>query len=152
VTGVQTCALPISQDTLRQIASMEWNVDEMFREVYNDGINKNDIPLIKNLYHYLVMVYADRLYSFTHSKYRIDSKKKEGKSRYFTFEYFEKRLKFFYEDWLKNHPNAVPLKLIEELREYKKWLYQLKQGILRLGVPMKSETTGKQNLLKVAGI
>lgn len=143
----QVAEFNTSQDTLRQIATMEWNVDEMFRVVYNDGLNKNDIPLIKNLYHYLVNIYADRLYSFA---WEIHKSHKDPKIK--TFSSFEKELRKLYDDWVKRHKDQVPVGLIEKMREYKKWLYVLKQTKLKLGVPMRKESTSEERLDQAMGV
>ena len=137
-----TAEFNTGQDTLRQIATMEWNIDEMFRMVYTGGINKSDTEGIKNIHHYLVYVYADRLYSMawetTHKEFRE----------------YEKKLKELYDDWMNNPNNRskVPRQLLDELRLYKRWLYEVKQKRLKMGVPTREETTAKERLNRVAGV
>jgi len=136
----QVAEFNTSQDTLRQLATMEWNIDEMFRMVYNGGIDISDSGGVKNLYHYLVFVYADRLWAFAWkgNKENITEKEKE--------------LKNLYDDWIIRNKDKVPTTLLIKLREYKRWLYELKQEKLKLGVPTRYETTAQERMEKAAGV
>ena len=127
-------------DTLRQIATMEWNIDEMFRMVYAGGIDTGDINGIKNIYHYLVFVYADRIWSFSWEQEHKNFREKE------------KELKELYDDWIKNQKDKVPVTLLEKLREYKRWLYEMKQKKIKMGVPTKKETTATERLKAASGV
>ncbi len=141
-TKKQVAEFNTSQDSLKQIVQMEWNVDELFRQVYSYGLDKNDIPLIKSLYHYLLYVYADRLYSIMWTVLQREADEKE------------KQIEKLYSDWISNSANKskVPTTLLRELRTYKRWLYEQKQKVLRLGIPTKEESTGLDRLKKAAGV
>lgn len=139
-TRRQVAEFNTSQDTLRQIATMEWNIDEMFRVIYSSGVDRQDNELIKGLFHYVTYVYADRMYAFSWTKIQPIYKE------------FELELEALYNDWIKNHPKEVPMALLRKIRQYKKWLYEVKQKQLRLGVPTKIETTALERLDKAMGI
>jgi len=136
----QVAEFNTSQDSLKQIATMEWNIDEMFRLVYCGGIDKSDNEGIVNLYHYLVYIYADRLFALSWSTLQPK------------FDAFEKELELLYIDWKKNHPGEVPMFLLKRLRFYKRWLYEVKQKQIKLGVPTRNETTAKERMEKAAGV
>lgn len=146
-TKKQVAEFNTSQDSLRQLATMEWNIDEMFRMVYAGGVDSSDATGIKNLYHYIVYVYADRLWAFSWTI--IQSNKDEKKD---TFKKYEKELEELYIDWIKNNKDKIPVTLLKRLREYKKWLYEIKQKQLKLGVPTRTETTAHERLEKAAGV
>jgi hypothetical protein len=57
-----------------------------------------------------------------------------------------------YNDWKKNHPKEVPTLMLRKLREYKRWLYEVKQKKIKLGVPTRTETTAQERLEKAAGV
>ena len=136
-----------SQDTLRQLATMEWNLDNMFASIYTNGVNTLDLNGIETLYHYLVYVYADRLWSFSWSILQKNEDEKEP-----TFEKFENEIKGMYEDWKKNNKDKVPTGLVMKLREYKRWLYEVKRKKLKLGIPTRTETTAHERMEKAAGV
>jgi hypothetical protein len=125
-----------SQDSLKQLAQMQWNVDEMFRAVYAGGINTNDIFNIDTLYHYLVFIYADRIHALC---WTVLQKELQGK---------EDKLIAAYYDWKKNNPQKVPTGLIWEMRLYKRWLYEIGQKRLRLGIPTKVEMSAQEATIK----
>jgi len=147
-TKRQVAEYNTSQDSLRQLATMEWNIDEMFRNVYNGGIDASDGLGIKNLYHYLVFVYADRLWAFSWTKIQTNKDKEV-----LTFTKFENELKELYADWNKpENKDKTPTTLLLKLREYKRWLYEVKQKQIKLGVPTRTETTAKERMEKAAGV
>ena len=146
-TSKQVAEYNTSQDSLRQLATMEWNIDEMFRMVYEGGIDIKDSLGIKNLYHYLVYVYADRLWAFSWS---ILQDNKNDKIR--TFTKYEGELESLYVDWIKNNKDKIPTTLLQKMREYKRWLYEIKQKQLKLGVPTRKETTAVERLEHAAGV
>jgi hypothetical protein len=147
-TKKQVAEYNTSQDTLRQLATMEWNIDEMFRAVYAGGIDSSDSIGIKTLYHYLVFVYADRLWAFAWSVLQSSKDSNEP-----TFEKYEKELVALYTDWNKlTNRDKVPKDLIIKLREYKRWLYEIKQKRIKLGVPTRVETTANERMEKAAGV
>ena len=145
-----TAEFNTGQDTLRQLAQMEWNLDNLFAAIYTEGINSMDISKIDTLYHYLLYVYADRLYSMAWSVLQRPQKDEPSKEE--TFDSYEKELEGMYDDWKKNHPKEVPKALIRRLREYKRWLYEVKQKKIKLGVPTRTETTALERLQKAAGV
>jgi hypothetical protein len=136
----QVAEFNTSQDSLKQIATMEWNIDEMFRIIYAGGIDSSDNNSIRNVYHYVVYIYADRLWALA---WTIAKKEMTN---------YENELKRLYDDWITNHANEVPKTLLIKLREYKRWLYELKQEKLKLGVPTRTETTAQDRMKKAAGI
>lgn len=142
-----TAEFNTGQDTLRQLATMEWNLDNMFAAIYTNGVNKLDMAGIETLYHYLVYIYADRLWSMSWSVLQKSEKKND-----ITFTKFETELTTMYEDWKKNHKDYVPTALLKKLREYKRWLYEVKQKQIKLGVPTRTETTARERLEKAAGV
>jgi hypothetical protein len=142
-----TAEFNTGQDTLRQLAQMEWNLDNMFAMIYSDGINTMDISRIDTLYHYLLYVYADRLWSMSWSVLQENTDEKET-----TFTKYEKEIEEMYNDWKKHHAKEVPKALLRKLREYKRWLYEVKQKKIKLGVPTKVETTAKERLQKAMGV
>lgn len=142
-----TAEFNTGQDTLRQLATMEWNLDNMFAAIYTNGVNKLDLSGIETLYHYLVYIYADRLWSMSWSVLQKSEKKND-----ITFTKFENELTTMYEDWKKNHKDSVPTALLKKLREYKRWLYEVKQKQIKLGVPTRTETTARERLEKAAGV
>lgn len=142
-----TAEFNTGQDTLRQLATMEWNLDNMFAAIYTNGVNKLDMAGIETLYHYLVYIYADRLWSMSWSVLQKSEKKND-----ITFTKFETELTTMYEDWKKNHKDSVPTALLKKLREYKRWLYEVKQKQIKLGVPTRTETTARERLEKAAGV
>lgn len=142
-----TAEFNTGQDTLRQLATMEWNLDNMFAAIYTNGVNKLDMAGIETLYHYLVYIYADRLWSMSWSVLQKSEKKDD-----ITFTKFETELTTMYEDWKKNHKDSVPTALLKKLREYKRWLYEVKQKQIKLGVPTRTETTARERLEKAAGV
>lgn len=142
-----TAEFNTGQDTLRQLATMEWNLDNMFAAIYTNGVNKLDLSGIETLYHYLVYIYADRLWSMSWSVLQKSEKKDD-----ITFTKFETELTTMYEDWKKNHKDSVPTALLKKLREYKRWLYEVKQKQIKLGVPTRTETTARERLEKAAGV
>lgn len=147
-TRRQVAEYNTSQDSLRQLATMEWNIDEMFRMVYNGGVDSSDSLGIKNLYHYLVYVYADRLWAFSWS---IIQENKDDKVK--TFSKFEKELEALYIDWIKgSNKDKVPTTMLKKMREYKRWLYEIKQKQIKLGVPTMTETSATERLQKVSGV
>jgi len=146
-TKKQVAEYNTSQDSLRQLAQMEWNIDEMFRNVYNGGIDATDSLGIKNLYHYLVFIYADRLWAFSWTVLQNSDDKEK-----LTFTRFETDLKDLYSDWMTKHKDQVPTTLLVRLREYKRWLYEVKQKQIKLGVPTRTETTGEERMKKAAGV
>ena len=147
-TSKQVADYNTSQDSLRQLATMEWNIDEMFRMVYNGGIQVDDSLGIKNLYHYLVYVYADRLWAFSWSV--LQSNKDE---KIITFSKYEAELKKLYDDWIKGeNKDKIPTTLLIKMREYKRWLYEIKQKQLKLGVPTRKETTAQERMEHAAGV
>jgi hypothetical protein len=135
-----TAEFNTAADTVRQIATMEWNIDEMFRMVYAGGVDTGDINGIKNIYHYLVFVYADRLWSMAWESIHKDFKEREDE------------LKLLYDDWIINQKDKVPVTLLEKLREYKRWLYEVKQKKIKMGVPTKDQTTAKERLKSASGL
>ena len=142
-----TAEFNTSQDSLRQLATMEWNVDNMFTMIYTNGINKLDLAGIDTLYHYLIYVYADRLWSMSWNILQKSEKPED-----LTFTKFEKELEDMYADWKTNHSKDVPTALIKKLRQYKRWLYEVKQKQIKLGVPTRTETTALERLQKAAGV
>lgn len=142
-----TAEFNTGQDTLRQLATMEWNLDNMFATIYTNGVNRLDMAGIETLYHYLVYIYADRLWSMSWSV--LQSSDDEGDK---TFTRYETELTAMYEDWKKNHKDSVPTALLKKLREYKRWLYEVKQKQIKLGVPTRTETTARERLEKAAGV
>lgn len=142
-----TAEFNTGQDTLRQLATMEWNLDNMFAAIYTNGVNKLDMAGIETLYHYLVYIYADRLWSMSWSVLQKSERKDD-----ITFTKFETELTTMYEDWKKNHKDSVPTALLKKLREYKRWLYEVKQKQIKLGVPTRTETTARERLEKAAGV
>jgi hypothetical protein len=142
-----TAEFNTSQDSLRQLATMEWNIDTMFATIYTNGLNKLDLPGIDTLYHYLVYVYADRLWSLSWTILQFSSNKED-----LTFTTWEKELEILYLDWKTKHEGEVPTMLIRRLREYKRWLYEVKQKQIKLGIPTKVETTSKERLEKAMGV
>jgi len=143
-----TAEFNTSQDTLRQLATMEWNIDEIFRQVYSNGLDKNDIPMIKTLYHYIVFIYADRLWSMSWTILQEDKDNDKAD----TFTKFEKELKILYDDWINKNKDKIPTALVERLREYKRWLYEVKQKRIKLGIPTREESSGLERLRKAAGV
>jgi hypothetical protein len=135
-----TAEFNTSQDTLRQLASMEWNIDELFRVVYSAGIDATDITNIKTLYHYVLYVYADRIWAMSWTVLQDEAAIKE------------KALEAMYEDWIRKNPNKAPIGLLRKLREYKRWLYEVKQKRIKLGVPTRTETTAAERMDKAAGV
>ena len=146
-TKKQVAEYNTSQDSLRQLATMEWNIDEMFRMVYNGGVDASDFLGIKNLFHYLVYVYADRLWAFSWS---IIQENKDAKVK--TFSKFERELEELYKDWITAHRDKTPTSLLIKMREYKRWLYEIKQKQIKLGVPTRTETTAVERMEKAAGV
>lgn len=142
-----TAEFNTGQDTLRQLATMEWNVDNMFTMIYTNGINKLDLAGIDTLYHYLIYVYADRLWSMSWNILQKSEKPEDT-----TFTKFETELEAMYADWKTNHSKDVPTALIKKLRQYKRWLYEVKQKQIKLGVPTRTETTALERLQKAAGV
>lgn len=142
-----TAEFNTGQDTLRQLATMEWNLDNMFAAIYTNGVNKSDMAGIETLYHYLVYIYADRLWSMSWSVLQKSENKND-----ITFTKFETELTTMYEDWKKNHKDSVPTALLKKLREYKRWLYEVKQKQIKLGVPTRTETTARERFEKAAGV
>jgi len=106
-----TAEFNTGQDTLRQLAQMEWNLDNLFAAIYTDGINAMDISKIDTLYHYLLYIYADRLYSMSWTT--LQKNEKDEKEQ--TFDGYEKELEQMYNDWKKNHPKDVPRMLLRRL-------------------------------------
>lgn len=131
-----TAEFNTSQDSLKQLASMEWNVDEMFRLVYTHGVDKTDVANIRSLYHYLVYIYADRIYSIAYTVLQDEFQKKE------------EELEKLYSDWIVNNPGKVPVTLMRKLREYKRWLYEIKQKRVKLGIPTKTEYSPQEAMKK----
>jgi hypothetical protein len=129
-----------SQDTLSQIAAHEWNVDELFRHIYMDGLNTNDVSAIKSLYYLIVKIYADRIYSVMWSDLQTEANEKE------------KKLERLFNDWIKNNRDKIPTLLVEELRLYKRWLYEMKQKKLNMGIPAREEKTALEKLKAAAGV
>jgi hypothetical protein len=147
-TKKQVAEYNTSQDSLRQLATMEWNIDEMFRAVYAGGIDSSDSIGIKTLYHYLTFVYADRLWAFAWTILQENDDPKKA-----TFSKFEKELTELYNDWnTAQNRNKVPKDLIIKLRQYKRWLYEVKQKQIKLGVPTRVETTANERMEKAAGV
>ena len=146
-TKKQVAEFNTSADTLRQIAQMEWNINEMFRVIYSGGIDPTDNTPIKIVYHYIVYVYADVLWGFAWSILQKNKDEKEA-----TFDKFEKELEILYNDWTKNHKDQVPTTLLERLRAYKKWLFEVKQKKLKLGIPTRTETDANERMEKAAGV
>lgn len=142
-----TAEFNTGQDTLRQLATMEWNLDNMFAAIYTNGVNKLDLAGIETLYHYLVYIYADRLWSMSWSVLQKSENDKD-----ITFTKYEKEITDMYSDWKLNHKDSVPTALLKKLREYKRWLYEVKQKQIKLGVPTRTETTARERLEKAAGV
>ncbi|PLW80753.1 hypothetical protein C0585_00960 [Candidatus Woesearchaeota archaeon] len=136
-----TAEFNTGQDTLKQLSQMEWNVDMLFVQLREMQLQEEiDLDTVDRLYFYLIEVYGDRLYSMMWSVLQ-----EEGRER-------ENKLNEMYKDWKKNHGDKIPTALIQELRGYKKWLYEVKQKNIKLGVPTRTETTGKERLERAAGI
>ena len=53
---------------------------------------------------------------------------------------------------MTKHKDQVPTTLLVRLREYKRWLYEVKQKQIKLGVPTRTETTGEERMKKAAGV
>lgn len=142
-----------SQDSLRQMAQMEWVLDSFFTNIYSKS--KLEPLDIQTLYNYLTRVYADRLYSLSWTIIQTGTsekkKTKEEKEKEVTFENWEKKLDSMYKNWIQN-PKNYPVDFIEEMRKYKRWLYEIKQKRLRLGIPTKTETTAEERFERVAGV
>lgn len=151
--GREVAEFNTSQDSLRQIAQMEWNIDEMFRVLYSSP--KNHKEIIHTLYNYITRVYADRLWSMSWTIIQTGSspkkKTQEERDKEATFTNWEKNLTKDYKKYLLS-PLEYPEEFIENLREYKRWLYEIKQKRLRLGIPTKTETTAEERFEKVAGV
>jgi hypothetical protein len=125
-----------SQDSLKQIASHEWNLEMMFVRVYTEGLDTKDIPVIKSLYHYIVKIYADRLYAIMWANKQDELKEKETE------------IEQIYLDWIRNNPEKVPTGLVEKLRLYKRWLYEVKQKSIKMGIPTKIERSSQEAVVK----
>jgi hypothetical protein len=151
-TGKQVAEFNTSADTLRQIATMEWNIDTMFANIYAGGLTHSDNIAIDTLFHYLVYVYADRLWALSWKVLQERNEKNKDNKSIATFRDFEERLLAMYEDWKKYHKNEIPTALIGELRIYKRWLYEVKQKQIKLGIPTRTETTSLERLDKAMGV
>ena len=116
-------------DSLTQIANHEWNIEMQFIKIYANGLDEGDISAIKGLYQYIVRIYADRLHAIMWT-----TTQKEAND-------WEKELEESYNDWIKNNPSKVPIGLVEKLRLYKRWLFEIKQKVIKMGIPTKLEMT-----------
>jgi len=135
------------QDTLEQIATLEWRIDELVYRVYQslarngkDDLGVTTKILIQDYYTILVKVYRIRLRTMMY---------------YVTQEEDMIRLKEvqeLYTDWLNNNINKNPVALLEKLDEYREWLGEIKQKRINLGVPMRQDYSAKERLNKAAGV
>lgn len=129
-----------SKDTLEQIALYEWYIEQAFLKIYNDGLSASDLNDIEYLYRLLVEVYGDRLNAMMYSAVQGKAKPREEK------------VNELYKQIFDSGKNTVSIGLIKEfmkeLREYKRWLYEVKQKNIKMGIPTKAEMTQKEAIKK----
>jgi hypothetical protein len=126
-----------SADSLAQLATYEWLLDLGWMEVNNEIRNGKKTASIHNLLD-LTLIYSDRLNAIAWKDKQDEINK------------WENEVLTEYNAWVtnKDREQLIPVKLMNLLRSYKKWLYIIKQQNIRLGIPMREQRSASDSAKK----
>lgn len=133
------------EDTLKQMATIEWFIDGKFVEITEaksrQGFSKNGDPfhiLVDELMQ-LIRIYRRRVRNCMWSD--LQTKEKEQ---------YWNEIKRKYNSW-KNAKKSkyFPNELMDLLEDYIEWLGEMKQQKIKLGIPIKPEYTKEEKLKNI---
>ena len=159
--GNYTAEFNTGQDSLEQLAVIEWTISNLFVEIWDKLRINGDLSKIHSLYDWLIRIYYRRLYAmmwetsqrwFEHGEV-AKKKKVEGKE---ITEWIKKsdlcfdEIERLYWEWQRPENNRrMPLALVQSMEKFHTNLLEEKQKKMNLGIPMRKEQGLKERLGKL---
>ena len=134
-TGKYTAEFNTGLFSLQQLAQMEMGIDITYLEAMAEIRTTKNTTRLSTLMD-LIEVYYDRLWA---TMYEVKQKEAEAKWARLEANYFR---------WIRSGNKQVPMEIIQEIKAFKRYLYEFKQKIVNLGIPMRKETSAMQRLKK----
>jgi len=160
--GRYTAEFNTGQDSLEQLAVIEWTIDNLFVEIWESIRTQGDLTKIHALYDWVLRVYYKRLFSmmwertqkwFEKGEEMEKEKDEDGKEKNVWVKKTDvcaEGIKKLYFEWQKpENRRKVPMNLIEKMEKFHRDLLECKQKQMNLGIPMRKEQKLSEKLNKI---